>query len=276
MTEAYQSVSDRDLNPSADGDSDALVREMLSRAPDVDGRRALAKLSEDQTTLLAHWMDGFDSRDDLLLWMQDVAINSLGQLRDDWFVDQLTDMAMLAALLEEPIGPITAEDLTNDAARSLRRDVAVKDLIGAFHAAQGGFRWTASERYDDEMQAADIDLEEQHPAMRPVFSDVSDQQEWALRELLDGFDSLDEIVIWGQYVTKATYAEVGKDTIRQAYFDLTVRDWMLGETRRDHFYRQIWGAKYLLSGFNRQAAKLASRSAESVEQRDSDMKKPRG
>jgi hypothetical protein len=121
------------------------------------------------------------------------------------------------------------------------------------------------------------DLADQHPALRPELDDVSSKQQRALRYLLDGFADADAFLIWGQYVVKATYAEIDRETITDAYFDMVVRDWMTSpEDPTTQFWRETWAAKFYLPGCNRTAAQLASRTTEAIERTASETHAPPG
>lgn len=246
-----------------------------------ESRGALAKLTHDQMALLEAWLDGFESRAAVLRWMQEAAIQSLGQLGDDWFKRQVCDPNTVSALLGRPWGPVEAGDLSREWMAQHRRDVAAKDLLGVFHDASRTFRWSAGDYYgesDDQREMLEnADLDEQHPALRPELDDVSSQQRRALQYLLDGFADADAFLVWGQYVVKATYAEIDRETIKDAYFDLVVRDWMTSpEDPTTRFWRETWAAKFYLPGCNRTAAQLASRTTESIERTKSETHAPPG
>lgn len=263
MTETVRGRSDR-------------LDNLLDDAPDVTDRPALAKLSADQLSLLDQWLKGFTSRRAVLDWMQEAAMQSLGALEDDWFVAQVTDATVMASLLEEPWGPLE-RDVSSAWAADYRADVAAKDLIGAFHDATNQFRWSASERHDrDEYDGDETDLDAQAPGMRPAFEDVDKQQDWALARLLDGFEDAEQFLLWGQYVTRASYAEIDRSTVREAYFDRVVRDWMTSPVdEQARFWRETWAAKFVLPGFNRAAARISSRSSEVVQAGENEMQVPR-
>lgn len=244
----------------------ALVDDILADAPTDDrGRVALSKLSTDQLSLLGALLDGFDSRADVLRWMQEVAIHSLGQLGDGWFLEQITDPLVVSALVDEPWGPIDPAKAEPATRTNLRRDIAAKDLIAAFHDANRSFRWSATEYYDDEDHADGIDLDAQTaPAMRPGLAGLQERAAWALDQLLAGFADVDAFLIWGQYVVRTTYAEIGRATIRDAYFDEDgVRAWMTSPADpMAAFYRETWAAHFYLPGLNRAAARVGSRTVE--------------
>ncbi|MFB6189677.1 MAG: hypothetical protein ABEI57_07310, partial [Halapricum sp.] len=110
-------------------------------------RPALANLSRRQQHALASLLDGFEDRPDVLRWMQDVVIATVGALDDEWFSTRATDASVMSALLGEPWG--TSRGLTAGTPEEVRRGIAAQDILPAVHRAQRNFRWAASEYYDD-------------------------------------------------------------------------------------------------------------------------------
>lgn len=261
---------------SATTPAQEVVKDFLEDAPDVAERPALGKLSADQTSLLAELITGFETRREILEWMQKVAMQSLGELPDDWFINQLSESAVVSAFLGRPWGLVRAEDYDDAIAKHIRRDIAAKDLLGAFYDATASFRWSAAEKYGDEdLEHKEIDFDEQSPFMRPAFRDKDNQQAWALKQLIEGFDSMDGFLLWGHYAIRVSYAEIDRETIREAYFDTRVRSMLLGDDEECKFWRGSWAALFLLPAFNRAAATLADRTAERVEREDSGLDAPR-
>lgn len=259
-----------------DGLGDVLAGAPMAESLEEADRPALAQLSHDQMALLDTFLDGFETRRAVLLWMQEVAIQSLGQLGDTWFKRQVTDPTTMSALLNRPWGPVEDAELTAEWMRSLRRDIAAKDLLGAFHGATASFRWSATEAYDADEYDRGGEFHEQDPALRPGLGHMQETQQWALRRLLAGFADEDALLVWGQFVTRASYAEIDRQTVKDAYFDLTVREWMTTPDDPDaRFWRETWAAKYLLPAFNRAAARVASRASE-VPKHSSSMTVPQG
>jgi hypothetical protein len=237
---------------------------------DTPIRAAVGKLSSDQSMLLVDLLDGFGTRRELIEWQQDMAIHSLGQLDDEWFVRSAYDSTTVSALLGRPWGQSDGYDASTS--EEIRRSFAAKFVLPAFHDALRTFRWSAIERVDhldddvddDRTPIENPDLQ-QYPAMRPELGELNDRQEWALSELLDGFEDGEEVLIWAQQVTAASYAEIDSETVTRAYFEKPIRRYLTGDNgdkERAQFMRESWAAKYLLPSFNRAAASLASRSTE--------------
>lgn len=243
---------------------------MASVGSDTPIRAAVGKLSSDQAMLLVDLLDGFETRRELIEWQQDLAIHSLGQLDDDWFVRASFDSPMVSALLGRPWGPSKGFD--ESTAEELRRSYAAKYVLPAFHDALRTFRWSAIERVehldddvDDDRTPIENPDRQEYPAMRPELGELNDRQEWALSALLDGFEDGEDVLIWAQQVTAASYAEIDSETVTRAYFERPIRRYLTGnngDKQRARFMRESWAAKYLLPSFNRAAASLASRSTE--------------
>ena len=243
---------------------------MASVGSDTPIRAAVGKLSSDQAMLLVDLLDGFETRRELIEWQQDLAIHSLGQLDDDWFVRASFDSPMVSALLGRPWGPSKGFD--ESTAEELRRSYAAKYVLPAFHDALRTFRWSAIERVehldddvDDDRTPIENPDRQEYPAMRPELGELNDRQEWALSALLDGFEDGEDVLIWAQQVTAASYAEIDSETVTRAYFERPIRRYLTGDNgdkQRARFMRESWAAKYLLPSFNRAAASLASRSTE--------------
>lgn len=254
------------------------VREWFESDDDTPIRPAAAKLSTDQAHLLADLLDGFADRGELIEWQQKLSIHSLGQLPDEFFRVGATDAATVAALIEEPWG--MSDGYRPATAAEIRRGYAAEYVIPAFRAALRTFRWAAVERVehlDDEIDEQRTPIERpedmQWPAMRPELSKLSEHQETALSRLLEGFDSGEEMLLWGHKVTSASYAEIDEETIREAYFEEPTRRYLCDESAdasKARFFREGWAATYLIPSFNAAARALAGRSTEVAKDSDAD------
>ena len=246
--------ADRD---GAAGRADAL----LSDAPETD-RPALGRLSRDQRTILTDLLDGFDERRDVLEWMQELILHTVGSLEDEWFARTATSSPVMAALLGEPWG--TIDEVRPETAEEIRRGLATQEVLPAVHAGTRDFRWYADEYYEDDDWPDPPDAgDQEHPGMRPGLSTLGEQMEWALTRLLDGFDSRDDVVAWGAYLTQSSFAEIDVETVQNAYFsDSLMAHFLDGTDPRSRLIRESWAAEYQLPAYNRAAASIASRSVE--------------
>ncbi|QHS17782.1 hypothetical protein GWK26_11845 [haloarchaeon 3A1-DGR] len=232
-------------------------------------RPASAKLTHDQTDLLVDLLAGFDSRREILEWEQELLIQTVGQLRDDWFSRTGADAPTVSALLGRPWGPV--DRMPDELAREIRRGIVANDLIPAFHAGHEVARWAAVERVDhldDEDDGDDRDpinpREQAYPMMRPAMGEIAGQQAAALEELLEGFESPEALQAWGLRVVSASYAKIERETVTRPYFERPLRERLVGTDpdERDRFIRESWAAEFLLPAFNRAADALGERAQE--------------
>jgi len=273
MTDAASLLERESDRESAAVDADVLRRDVhhaLERGGvDVPTRPATSKLTHDQADLAVDLLAGFSSRRELIEWQQDLVIQSLGQLTDEWYTRVATDAPTVSALLGAPWGPL--EEFDDDVAHEIRRGIVAKDLLPAFHAAHREFRWAAVERVDhldDDGDGDDVDPidpeRQEFPAMRPAFGELHGQQREALESLLGGFESEDALLLWTVQVVGSSYSEIDAETVEATYFETELRERLLNPTdgRLDRFVRESWAAEYLLPAFNRAAAEIADRAAE--------------
>ena len=236
---------------------------------DSPTRPASAKLTHDQVDLLVDLLAGFDTRREILEWEQQLVIQTVGQLEDSWYTTIAADAPTVSALLGRPWGPCDA--IQPEMATEIRRGIVAKDLLPAFHGAHEVARWAAVERVDHLDDNADGDepdpidpQEQQYPLMRPAFGEIDGQQSSALASLLEGFENPEQLLAWTLQVVGASYAEIDRETVTAPYFELPLRERLLGTEpdERDTFVRVSWAAEYLIPSFNRAADKLAERTTE--------------
>ncbi|AFK18638.1 hypothetical protein E6P09_07630 [Haloferax mediterranei ATCC 33500] len=228
-------------------------------------RRALAKLSADQRDTFQQLLDGFETRSEVLRWMSEVTIHTLGALEDDWFAEVVSSPGTMSALLSEPWGTLrdAPESFSASTASEIRRSIAVMDLLPAIKRSHREFRWSAKDYLNDDDDGPLPNARTQaHPAMRPELGTLQSRMSTLLDELLRGFRDEDAFVEWGQEVVQASYAEVDSDVIEAAYFELPVRRMMLTDSERARFFRESWAAEFFLSGFNASARQVSGRATE--------------
>ncbi|WP_276298800.1 hypothetical protein [Halorussus lipolyticus] len=263
------------------------VRDLLDGLPETPQLRpALQKLTGDQLGLLRRFIDGFENRRTFLLWCQDAAIHTLGRLDGDWMVERAfsrLDLSVLLVSRRRFAWADTDDDgnpkiLDAESAATARRGVAAVDLLPAFVASHRGFRWSATEYVEDDRTETDEgppDPEEQDaPGMRPALAELDQRQDWALRQVLDGFESEDQMLAWVQQVTEASYAEVPDDLATRLYTESHTREMLLdreGERARSWFFRESFAAKEILPAFAVAAREVADRSGELAERENSEL-----
>lgn len=271
--DALADVLEERTGPAQGTDLEALRRRihdaLESAGVDSPTRPASAKLTHDQADLLVDVLAGFDSRREILEWEQELVIQTVGQLEDSWYTRVAADAPTVSALLGEPWGP--CKTMPSELAVEIRRGIVAKDLLPAFHAGHEIARWAAVERVDHldddgEGDAPDpIDPQAQaYPLMRPAFGEIAGQQEAALEQLLEGFDSAESLLAWTLQVVGASYAQIDRETVTAPYFELPLRRRLVGTepSDKDRFIRESWAAEYLLPAFNRAADALGQRASE--------------
>ena len=254
-------------------DPDRLRERLREALPDPDQdtavRPALVQLVRDQGDLLVGLLEGFGDRGELLEWMQELVVATLGQLSTEWYPMVAADAPTVSALLGRPWGP--SYGFSEVRSREVRRGLAANDILPACHAALETFRWSAVERLEhlEDTEGDDppepVDLERQRfPAMRPELGQLDDQQRETLSALLEGFDSTEELLIWCHQLQGASYAEIEPSVATTPYFERPLRQYLVGSRpdARARFVRRAWAAEYLLPAFNRASAALAERAQE--------------
>lgn len=261
------------IDAGAGFDREAVER-LLADMPDLSQNRpALQKLTTDQRELLARFIDGFESRREFLLWSKDAAILSLGELDGEWVITRAFSGSDMSALIvsdeRERWARNAGETLSQHKARTLRRGVAALDVLPACQSAYRRLRWSATEYVNDESDSFRPDARDQkHPAMRPALSELDNRQEWALRRLLEGFDSEDAILAWLQVLTEASAAEVSHSLAERIFAEGHTRSRLLSwpeDSADGPFFRESFAARYLLPPFARAAREVGERAGELAE-----------
>lgn len=263
LTDLQERVSDADLEDRLDG--------VVKQLTDAPTRPAVSKLATDQARVIVWLLDGFDDRVEMLAWMRELTIQSLGSIDDEWFARVASDSTVVSALLGEPWGTLQQDgvgDLPPEFASEIRRGMVAEDLLPAFRQAHKEFRWSAGERVEyldeeGEMDSERIDpREQQYPSMRPALGELAERTEWALASLLAGFENRGALLLWVQSTVAIIHAEIDEDEIRAAYFHTPSREMMLERGERGRFLRTAWAAEYLLPAFNRATREVAERAGE--------------
>lgn len=127
------------------------------------------------------------------------------------------------------------------------------------------FRWSATEYAGEEGRPPDPDHQDA-PAMRPALAALDDRQRTALDRLLEGFETPAGLGAWARVVVESSYAEIDAVTLRPLYFELPLRERLVGPAAAgDRFVRETWALRYLLPAFNGAAGRGAARGAEVAE-----------
>ena len=247
-------------------------------------RAALQKLSSDQLDVIGDLVDGFETRRGVIRWGQRAAIHTLGEVSGEWLADRCfsgVDMhVLITSSAREDWLPDGVEPTPDGRAEDLRRGLAATEITPACGAAMRRLRWSAVEYVSEEDDTLQPDPDEQnHPAMRPALSELSDRQRWALDRALDGFESLDALTAWGQRLTEASYAEVDRELVsRISVEEPHTREMLVigsGDTDGGPLFRESFAAMYLLPAFSRAASEVADRAGELAERAETELRDKR-
>jgi hypothetical protein len=160
-------------------------------------RPALRKLATDQRECIEALHDGFDSREDVLLWLQRVSVRSLGYLPDDWF----RSVALRPDVLDDLVGDGDVERFR----RGQLGDVVLhRAFRTAFHRVRDRVHeYTDSEKTEKKDGTPDPERQK-FIAMRPELSATDRAQREALVDLFDGFADRESIRLWVHDLQPAT------------------------------------------------------------------------
>lgn len=181
------------------------------RPPSVEP--ALDDLHRKQDKLFRRLATGFRSRRDILLWMHDVSLRTLGQVPDSWFADLVGTRYKTAALLADEQSRDDVSAAAADAERAaVERGVLADDtLVEACRQGMSVLSRQANEYIDGEEQ---VDPSAQSwLAMRPAVDDLAQRQQRVLKRALelDGQLPIDSRADVREWVRDAVRATKGSD-----------------------------------------------------------------
>ncbi|WP_135807448.1 hypothetical protein [Halorussus marinus] len=246
-------------------DLDALFAEIDAARPSLD------KLHRDQQEAIDRFVqEGFATRREFLLWLQELVWNSMGRLHGNWFAKVARDEVVLSCVItSEKRRHYRQTPVSLDAAATVRRRMAKKFIRPACRAGYRTLRKDAQE-YVQEDNRVDVDDVSMF-AMRPSLQTLKDRQTVALRKLLDGFNSEDALDRWLHHLDDVTLGELDRidaDLDWRLEMERTARDVLLGD-RADHArQREQLAAFYLLPAFSLTPEPMLVRSQEAREESD--------
>ncbi|GGL57608.1 hypothetical protein [Halocalculus aciditolerans] len=173
----------------------------------MEHRPALDELKRDHLDLLSETRRGFYDRREVVMWLERVSVRTFGLLPSGFF-EWIGGSPSLTAIFindaERRNAMVqTDEPFPEENARALR-DWFVESWIDP--ACADAFRYLAEDATEynaEDAEAPDPD-EQGAVAMRPVLADFEDQQTAALRDLLDGEMSSQDVVSWVAETREAT------------------------------------------------------------------------
>lgn len=240
---------------------------------------ALNKLSDDQRDWLHHWTrDGYDSRRDLITSVNQMQFWSLGRVPDSWYKGICSKHVLLSVLITSDRRTMWREDPVDlETAKEERRMLAAKYIRPAFRAAFRELR-TDAKQYTNEEERVDSVESQPYFAMRPALNELYERQSRALVQLLDGFDSMDDVDDWLSRLDGATLGELAKVEpdfdwmIHRRQSNQTV---LLGDTSAYERERELWASVYLLPAYNRAVGVLGHHADEHREDEQRERMQPK-
>lgn len=236
-------------------------------------RPALVKLVEDVRDSERQLLAGFDSRRAILLWTQELAVRTLGEMPQDWFYQiarqfrgvpsSAQERTLVSALLRPQS---RTRELDEAKAREFRRQLSAKTIRPAAHRAFRELRADAGEYVDDGSDDQHAPGKQQYVAMRPSIHELHENQRTTLEELLDGFEDRESILGWGHDLELATHGEMDEEFVTRCYGERSTRKLLTSTESRDRRGRELFAAHYLIPVFNRGVRDLAGRAKEQADE----------
>jgi hypothetical protein len=223
-------------------------------------RPALQKLATDQRECIEALHAGFDTREDVLLWLQRVAVRSLGYLPDDWF----RAVALRPDVLDDLVGDGDVEQFR----RGQLGDVVLhRAFRTAFHRVRERVHeYTDSEKTDETDGTPDPDRQK-FIAMRPELSATDSAQREALVDLFDGFADRQAIRLWVHDLRPATEGHLPASFLEYCCYTPMGHDPLVAppDDGPARTARENLAATVLLPAMNRGVRSLQSGAEETVE-----------
>lgn len=244
-------------------------------------RPAEAQLPQTFESLRVDLLDGFESREAVLLWLQELAISTLGQVATPRYADfahefrpdtNANEGVVLASFLNSKA---RTRDLADDVARSARRQWWANVIVPVQSNSMRALRKDAGEyvgKMQDDTPDHDeagerIDNETRH--QRPALEELHTFQQKTLQRLLgDALDDREAILDWGEDLVLATRGEPITDgrspgeLIRDLHNDPSGDRIMCSTQPAWVRHRQTWICRQILPAFNRAVQDLTKRTAE--------------
>ena len=236
-------------------------------------RPALVKLVEDIQESEQALLRGFDSRRAILLWTQQLAVRTLGEMPQDWFHQMARqfrgvpssahERTLVSALLRPHY---RMRPMPEAKAQEFRRQLSAKTIRPAAHRAFRELRADAGEYVADGTDDQHAPGRQQYVAMRPSVHELHENQRTTLVRLLDGFNSRESILEWGHDLELATHGEMDEEFVTRCYGERSTRTLLTSTESADRRGRELFAAHYLIPVFNRGVRDLAGRAKEQADE----------
>lgn len=238
--------------------------------PSETYRPALVNLVDEISDSREQLLDGFESRREVLEWLQRLCVRTMGQIPQEFYEGFATamhprergQMALVSCVLTHE--QRVRDDITDEHAERAREVIAAKFLMPAMHRAYRHLRKDAGEYIDEGRDAGHDPVNQSHIAMRPAFDEIEADQRECLTLVLDGIEDRRAIMDWGDIVEQATHGEVENDFVSRCYMErstarlLTMRD----ATPDVRASRELFAARHLIPAFNLGVRDLSGRAGE--------------
>lgn len=236
-------------------------------------RPALVKLSEDIQNAENSLHNGFDTREGMLLWLQNLSAVTLGSLPHrlfEHFAEALRTPAgdtgehpLIACLLTQDA---RTRDISQTAAETFRERLAAVYIRPSHHSALKHLRASATEYIEEGSADATHNPQKQrYIAMRPALNELRDTQQHTLEALLQGFKSTREILEWHADLELSTHGELDGDLAPRLLREQSLNDILTTDTTAAAGARQYLAAHTLLPAYSRGVRDLAGRASEQPE-----------
>ncbi|WP_276258130.1 hypothetical protein [Haloglomus litoreum] len=223
-------------------------------------RPALRKLAADQRTLVEDLHAGFETREDVLLWLQRVAVRSLGYIPDEWF----QAVALRPDVLDDLVGDSDIEQFR----RGQLGDVVLhRAFRTAFHRVRERVHeYTDSEKGEQREGTPDPERQK-FIAMRPELSATDRAQHEALVDLFEGFSDREAIRLWVHDLRPATEGNLPASFLEYCCYTPMGYDPLVAppDDGPARTARENLAATVLLPAMNRGIRTLQSGAEETVE-----------
>lgn len=239
-------------------------------APSESHRPALEKLVADLKALERDLLAGFETRREVLVWLQKLCVRTLGQVPDDWYRrmseafvggDGARERVLLSILLTERR---RVRDLDDDRVQRARSRVSSMTVRPSLHRAVRQLRSDAGEYVDDDRGSTSRHdpNKQRYVAMRPALNELEDRQRGVLFRFLEGFESEQAVVEWTGDVEVATHGEIDGNWTTRVVSERSTLRMLLSDEPEDERARETVAAHFLLPAFNAGARDLFGRSIE--------------
>ncbi|EMA59923.1 hypothetical protein [Halorubrum kocurii] len=236
-------------------------------------RPALVKLVDDVRDSEHQLLRGFGSRREVLLWTQELAVRTLGEMPQEWFHQMARqfrgvpasehERTLVSALLRPQY---RTRDLAEAKAREFRRQLSARTIRPAAHRAFRELRADAGEYVDDGSADQHAPGKQQYVAMRPAIHELHENQRRTLKRVLDGFEDREAILDWGHDLELATHGEIDEAFVTRCYGEQSTRRLLTGTDQSERRGRELFAAHYLIPVYNRGVRDLAGRAKEQADE----------